>query len=99
MEALYGVIGVFGTILGMLLGFFGFQRNRDKDVKQDASQTAVIETKLDNIYKGVDTIRIDMKAGELRTTELSEKLVRVDESTKQAHRRIDELSKARGDVS
>ena len=36
-------------------------------------------------------IRIDIKANEKRVSDLSEKLVRVEESTKSAHRRIDKL--------
>jgi septal ring factor EnvC (AmiA/AmiB activator) len=84
-------IGILCTIIGLLIGILTFNRNRDKDVKSDASKNAVIETKLDNISTGVASIQIDMKATEKRTSEISERLIRVEESTKQAHKRIDHI--------
>lgn len=89
------VIGLACTLFGALLAFLSFNRGRDKDVKDDASKeaskNAVIETKLDNIGQAVDSIRIDFKASEQRWNTLSEKVIRIDESTKQAHKRIDEI--------
>lgn len=90
MEAQIG-IGVLCTVIGVLIGFLTFTRNRDKDVKNDASELAVIRTKLDNIGQGVDSIRIDIKANEMRVAALSERVTRVEESSKQAHKRIDKL--------
>jgi hypothetical protein len=83
------VIGLLCTITGVVIGIFTFSRNRDKDVKTDASRSAVIETKLDNINRGVESIRIDIKANELKVNELSERVIRVEESTKSAHKRLD----------
>lgn len=91
MEGQIAVIGALCTLLGTVIGFLGFSRNRDKDVRSDASKNAVIETKLDNISSGIDSIRIDIKANEQRTSELSERVIRVEESTKQAHKRIDKF--------
>ena len=59
-------IGVLIAVGGFLIGVFSFSRNRDKDVRTDASKNAVIETKLDNISQSVDSIRIDFKANEQR---------------------------------
>lgn len=91
-------IGVICALLGALLMFLTFNRNRDKDVRHDASENAVIRTKLDNISQGVSNIQIDIKANEKKVTELSERVIRVEESTKQAHKRIDlNDSKLKGD--
>ncbi|RUL56449.1 hypothetical protein [Lysinibacillus antri] len=84
------LIGLVCTVLGALIGFLSFNRNRDKDVRNDASESAVIRTKLDAINSGVESIRIDIKAQEMRVTELSERVIRVEESSKQAHKRLDE---------
>lgn len=91
----YAIIGALGTMIGLAISFLTFNRNRDKDVKSDASESAVIRTKLDNISSGVESIRIDIKANEKRVSELSERVIRVEESTKQAHKRIDGI---KGDV-
>lgn len=84
-------IGIVCTVLGLLIGFLTFNRSRDKDVKTDASKSAIIETKLDTISQGIDSIRIDIKANERRVSELSERVIRVEESTKPAHKRIDSI--------
>ena len=85
------LIGVIGTLAGFLISYLAFQRTRDNDLKSDAQEDGVIKTKLDSIGKGVDDIRIDLKANEKQMFRMSEQLVRVDESTKSAHKRIDKL--------
>ncbi|MFE0506772.1 hypothetical protein ACWF7H_17095 [Peribacillus butanolivorans] len=84
-------IGLLCTVAGLIIGFFTFSRNRDKDVKGDATESAIIKTKLDNIGQSVDSIRIDFKASDQRWTALSERVIRNEESVKQAHKRIDKI--------
>jgi molybdopterin-biosynthesis enzyme MoeA-like protein len=68
------------------------KQSREKnEVKTDATREAVIETKLDNISNGVDNIRIDLRANERQIGEVREWVTRVDESAKQAHKRIDKI--------
>lgn len=45
------------------------------------------------IRKGVDDIRIDLKANERQMIVLGERITRVEESSKQAHKRLDALEK------
>lgn len=85
------LIGVIGTLAGFLISYLSFQRTRDKDIKSDAKEDEVIKTKLDSIGKGVDEIRIDLKANEKQINRMNENLIRVDESAKSAHKRIDKL--------
>ncbi|MFD0825869.1 hypothetical protein ACT8ZR_09340 [Neobacillus sp. M.A.Huq-85] len=90
------LIGIVCTIIGAIVGVLTYNRNRDKDVRNDAADTAVIRTKLDNISSGIDSIRIDIKANEKRVSELSERVIRVEESTKSAHKRLDVLENKGG---
>lgn len=90
-------IGLICAIGGLLIGFLTFNRSRDKDVKTDASESAVIRTKLDNISSGIDSIRIDIKTNERRVSELSERVIRVEESSKQAHKRLDAIENKKGE--
>lgn len=92
MEAQVG-ISILCTIIGVLIGFLTFSRNRDKDVKSDAAESAVIRTKLDSINLGVESIRIDIKANEKQVAALNERVVRVEESSKQAHKRLDNMER------
>lgn len=92
-------IGIVCAVGGLLIGFFTFNRTRDNDVKTDATESGVIKTKLEQISAGIDSIRIDIKTNERRVTELSERVIRVEESSKQAHKRIDQIENKKGVVS
>lgn len=98
-QVLIPILLALCAILSLIIGFLTFNRNRDKDVKNDASDSAVIRTKLDNIYQGVDSIRVDIRANEKRVSELSERVIRVEESSKQAHKRIDTIENKGGSGS
>ncbi|MFE4238781.1 hypothetical protein [Peribacillus butanolivorans] len=84
-------IGLLCTVAGLIIVFFTFSRNRDKDVKSHATESAIIKTKLDKIGQSVDSIKIDFKVSDQRWTALSERVIRNEESAKQAHKRIDKI--------
>ncbi len=79
------------AVASALIGYFTFQRNRDKDVKSSAAESAVLTTKLDAIGQGVESIRVDMKVSERTIASISERVIRVEEGVKQAHRRVDKI--------
>lgn len=68
-------VGIIGGLVGFLVSYLGFMRNRDKDVKKDAATDAVISEKLNYIGSGVDSICVDIKVSERRITEISEQLI------------------------
>jgi len=61
-------ISIFCTVFGLLIGYLTFVRNRDTELRNDASQSAIIKTQLAGISSGVESIRIDIKAQEVRVT-------------------------------
>ena len=91
ISIIISIIALFCTTLGVVIGFFTFTRNRDKDVKSDASELAIIRTKLDSINQGVENIRIDIKVEQKERLGLSERLIRLEESHKSLHKRLDDL--------
>ena len=84
-------IGLICAVLGAYISYLAFQRNKTKDIKEEAKNGASINTKLDYIQKGVDDIRIDIKSQELKINGVIERLVKVEESCKSAHKRIDKI--------
>jgi len=78
---------------GLVVSWFAYQYNKQKEVKNDTQQDAQIKARLDYISKGVDDIRIDQKASEKLLSAHGERITRLEESTKQAHKRIDNLDK------
>ena len=91
-------LGLILSVTGVVIAYLSYQvnnqRNETKEqenIKDDATREAVIETKLDNISNGVDNIRIDLRANERQVGALGERVSRAEESSKQAHKRIDSL--------
>lgn len=86
-------IGVLIAALSLLVSYLAFSLNKQKETKTESRQDAKIQAQLDYIGKGVDDIRIDLKANERQIGALSERVTRVEESTKQAHKRLDNVEK------
>ncbi len=91
-------VSILLSVLSIVIAFLGYQLNKQKnqaeshkDIEKEAKKEAVLETKLDNISNGVESIRIGLKANEQRIGDLSGTVIRIEESTKQAHKRIDKL--------
>lgn len=86
-------VGVLIAVCGLLISFLTYQFNRQKESKTDTQQDAQIKAQLDYIGKGVDDIRIDLKANERQMVTHGERITRLEESAKQAHKRIDNIEK------
>ncbi|NRS51026.1 hypothetical protein [Brevibacillus sp. HB2.2] len=84
-------ITVAAAISGILLGGAGRSRAINQDIAQQASAGALQRADIEFIKRGVDDIRLDQKAQGKLFDELSERVTRVEESTKQAHKRLDRL--------
>lgn len=82
-------IALICTILGAILGYSNFQRNKSKDTKEEGKAQGITALKLDYISKGVDDIRLDIKAQDRKIEDINSRLIKVEESTKSAHHRID----------
>lgn len=79
------------TVLGAIISYLTFQRNRHSDIRADTREDEQTKAKLDYIATAVDEIRLDNKARDREMTEFNSRLVRVEESTKSAHKRLDNL--------
>lgn len=86
-------IGIAGVVIGIILSYFTFMRNRDKDVESRAAQQAEVSMQLSHISLGVNDIKLDLKHNESQISDIKQQLVRVDESVRTAHKRIDSITK------
>jgi len=84
-------IGSLIAVCGLLLSYLTYQFNKQKENKTDTQQDARIQAQLDYISKGVDDIRIDQKASEKQMAAHGERITRLEESAKQAHKRLDAM--------
>lgn len=81
---------LFGFI-GALIGIIGVISTFKKTNKEEGMQNAETRTQLSYISKGVDDIRIDLKSQASKLDSFQERLIINEQSTKQAHKRIDNL--------
>lgn len=86
-------IGLICTLLGGAATFLTLKRNFKKDTQEESRDFTRVETKLDYVSKGVDDIRLDIRATDRKVSDVCERLTRVEESTKSAHHRIDGIEK------
>lgn len=86
-------IALLCTVLGVVISYLTFQRNKDNSIRAETKENAFTSAKLDYISKGVDDIRLDIKAQDRKIEDISDKVARIDESTKSAHKRIDRLER------
>ena len=82
-------IGIVLAILSLIVAVQGYQLNKNKSIKDDNKESAQVSAQLQYISKGVDDIRIDIKTNEKQMQVLGERVTRVEESSKQAHKRLD----------
>lgn len=89
MENFILFVSIACTLLGACIGYFTFQRNKDKQTKEETSKTTTVEVKLDYISKGIDEIRLDNRSNAREIQALKENFIRLEQSNKSAHHRID----------
>lgn len=83
------------ALIGGAVSYLGLRFTKDKKIQQDAAVLATVLTKLDNIIKTVEEIRLEMKNQEKTNGGFSVRLTVVEESMKQLRVEFKEL-KANG---
>lgn len=79
-------LGLLFAIIGCFVGLAGWISNRDKKIANDSEFKGSVNAKLDAVLG----IRTEVKRIEDDLKEMNKKIVVVEESTKSAHKRIDE---------
>ena len=87
MEQLLTVLSVVSTVCAIVFGYAAFARNR----KSDTESEATVLTEIGYIKGGIDDIKAEQREQRKTNTEFMERLVAVEASAKQAHKRLDTL--------
>ena len=82
-------ISAIGVIVAIYMSLKSNKREDSKDTSQNAEKLTKISAVLDSVRDGVDDIRIEMRSMQKQMGDLTERVVRVEESDKAAHRRLD----------
>lgn len=87
------LLSATGIISAIILGWIGQNRMVRQNTRNDAGSDAMLKTDVDYIKRGVDDMRIEQRVQGQRFDQLAERVTRVEESTKQAHHRLDRSEK------
>lgn len=79
------------TLIGSIISYLTFLRNRTNDIKTNSREEAETKAKLDYISRGVDDIKLDNKQRDREILKMSERILIVEQSVKSAHKRLDTL--------
>ncbi len=84
-------IGALLSAVSVVLGIAGFFIGRLSASKADGKQDGVILTEIGYLKSGVDDIKRKIEEDDTRYYKLAERVAAVEQSAKQAHKRIDEI--------
>lgn len=95
LTTLISIVSVIVAAFAAIVGYQSYQYKKTSTsrthTKKDVEEKSRTNAKLEYIGRGVDDIKIDMKANEKHLHAIAERVSRNEESTKQAHKRIDNL--------
>jgi hypothetical protein len=91
MAIMGAIISIVASVSGIYLGWSAKAREQKKETKSETAATTSLKMDVEYIKRGVDDIRIEQRTQGQKVDELSERVTRVEESAKQAHKRIDEM--------
>ena len=87
------VISVVSVVFGVYQTISNLKRNEKVDAKNDASQLTTVIVKLESIGTGIARIENEVTNIKNDVKEDHERLVKVEESAKSAHKRLDTCEK------
>ena len=89
------LISIISVVFAVTIGVINVRRNKTKDDKSEAQQTATLNVRLENIEDGITEIKSNIKNIIAETKENRERIIKVEESSKQSHRRLDNIENRR----
>lgn len=78
-------------MIGCIVGLAGWLRNHDSDNEKETSNMTTVIVKLENIRVGISDLKSDLKRTAEDLKGIDRRLTVVEESVKQAHKRINEI--------
>lgn len=85
------LFGLAGTGCSIVFGYAAFARNGKKNTEDEAKNDATVLTEIGYIKGGIDDIKAEQREQRKTNLEVLTRLTAVEESAKQAHKRLDRL--------
>lgn len=93
---IYVLIGAAGAICGIVFGYAGYQRGVKKDTAQKGKEDGELKSNTEYIRRRIDDVLLEQRETNKTLNVHAERLSRVEESSKQAHKRIDRIEEKGG---
>ncbi len=91
LETILGILSVVSTVCAIIFGYATFRRNGRADLTSHAAKNAALLSELGYIKANTDDIKAEQKEQRKTNIEFVTRLTAVEESVKQAHKRINRL--------
>jgi len=91
------IISACSFAFALFSGTVNLKRNQKADDQKDATQMTTVIVKLENISTGITEIKSEMASMKNDVKDLNIRLIKVEESAKQAHHRLDRIEKIKED--
>lgn len=85
------VLGILGTVCAIAFGYATYKRNNHIDDTDEGKESGTILTEIGYIKAGVDDIKRKQEKQDERHLEIVSRITAVEQSTKQAHLRLDRI--------
>lgn len=92
-QFVFGLCGVIFGASGLVLSVILAVRNKRIDNTAEGKQGGIMLTEIGYIKAGIDDVKRDTREFRVEIQNLHDRIVRNEESCKQAHKRIDALAK------
>lgn len=91
-ETIFGVIGAVVGVAGFVFGLTTLLRNKQAEDKKEGKEDGMVYSDLGYIKAGIDDLKRDGREMRVEMQNLHDKVIKTEESCKQAHKRIDALA-------
>lgn len=89
------LVGFLATVLSIWGILLKWKKDGENQESQETKEQTILSTKLDYISRNLDEIKVDLRTRAKENAELKERLIKVEESTKSAHKRLDEIEETK----
>lgn len=89
------LVSIISVLFAIYAGVISLRRFQRQDDQAESAMLARVTLSLEHINDGITTIRHDVCEIKADIKEHGERIVKVEESSKQAHKRLDEMTARR----
>lgn len=92
LTVVLAIISILGTLSSIVFAYLAFKRNNEVDDKNEGKSQGVIISDIGYIKSSIDRMERSLEKVEDRYHDLLNRLVKVEQSSASAHKRIDEIN-------